>query len=102
MTRATRRKLEIIIEAPMVGQVERILADEGVRGWSVFAGVEGRGVTGEWRADGFSGAEEMRLVIALAGDDAAERVLTRLAAFLDEYPGIVCDSEVRVLRAERF
>lgn len=102
MKTVRRRKLEIIIEAPVLGRIEQILREEGVRGWSVFRGVEGRGTSGEWHAGGLSSAEENRLIIALTTAEAADQVMGKLAAFFEDYPGIVYASDVEVLRPDRF
>ncbi|MCE9521927.1 MAG: DUF190 domain-containing protein [Alphaproteobacteria bacterium] len=102
MQTVRRRKLEIIVEAPVLSRVEAILKSEGVRGWSVFAGVEGHGATGDWHSEGLSGAEEKRLIFALTSNDAADRVLEKLVAFFEDYPGVVCVSDVDVMRPDRF
>jgi PII-like signaling protein len=100
MPTVARKKLEVIIEEPILRRLEAILAEEGVRGWSVFRSVEGSGSHGEWRS-GFA-ATEKRLVWAVTNAETAERVMTRLLPFLDDYPGVVCVSDVGVLRPERF
>jgi PII-like signaling protein len=101
MPTVTRKKLEIIVETPVVRRLEAILTEEGVRGWSVFRSVEGSGTGGEWRGD-FTSALEKRLVFAVTNAETAERVLVRLLPFLEDYPGVVCVSDVQVLRPERF
>ena len=101
MPTVTRKKLEIIIEAPVLRRLEAIMTEEGVRGWSVFSSIEGAGASGEWRGD-FTAATQKRLVIAVTNEAAAERVLQRLLPFLEDYPGVVCVSDVQVLRPERF
>ena len=102
MKTVRRRKLEIIAEAPVLSRIEEILREQGVRGWSVFVGSEGRGGSGDWHAAGLSSAEEKRLIIALTTNEAADRVLEKLSEFFDDYPGIVFASDVDVLRPERF
>lgn len=102
MRTVTRKKLEIVVEAPVLRRVETMLIEEGVRGYSVFAGLEGAGEGGGWRREGFTDAEVKRLVWAIASQEAADRVLERLAVFFADYPGVVCVSDVEVLRAERF
>jgi hypothetical protein len=102
MQTVRRRKLEIIVEAPVLSRVEAILKAEGVRGWSVFAGLEGQGATGDWHAEGLSGAEDKRLIFALTSTKVVDRVLTSLAAFFEDYPGVVCVSDVDVMRPDKF
>jgi len=100
MPTVARKKLEVIIEAPVLRRLETILQEEGVRGWSVFRSVEGAGSHGEW-SSGFASTEK-RLVWAVTNAETAERVLDRILPFLEDYPGVVCVSDVGVLRPERF
>jgi nitrogen regulatory protein PII len=102
MQTSRRKKLEIIVEAPVLRRVEAFLAEAGVRGWTVLPSLEGAGAHGEWRAGDFTPGQEKRLVFAVATAEVADKVLERLAAFFADYPGIVCVTEVEVLRAERF
>ncbi len=82
-------------------RLETILEEEGVRGWSVFRSIGGAGSHGGWRSD-FTDAQEKRLVWAVTNAETAERVLQRILPFLEDYPGVVCVSDVGVLRPERF
>ncbi len=101
MPTVARKKLEIVVEAPVLRRLEAILSEEGVRGWSVFRSTEGAGSHGEWRSD-FPAVQEKRLVWAVTSADTAERVLQRILPFLEDYPGVVCVSDVGVLRPDRF
>jgi nitrogen regulatory protein PII len=101
MPTVPRKKIEVIVEAPVLRRLEAILQEEGVRGWSVFRSVEGSGSHGGWRSD-FPAATEKRLVWAVTNEATAERVLARILPFLEDYPGVVCVSDVGVLRPERF
>lgn len=100
LTRRTR--LEVIVEAPLVRRVEAVLAEAGVKGWSVFDGASGSGRHGEWRSEGLHPADRKSLVIALTSRERAEAVLERLRALFTDYPGVAALSEVEVMRAERF
>jgi hypothetical protein len=102
MTPTTRKKLEIIIEAPLLGRVEALLGASGARGWSVFASLAGHSSHGDWRSDGLSDAQDKRLVIAVVSEAAAQAALDALAAFFQDYPGVVYVSDVTVLRGEKF
>jgi nitrogen regulatory protein PII len=101
MALLTRKKLEIIVEAHALERVEQRLAAAGFKGWSVFAGAEGRGAHGIWRQTGVDEAG-LRLIIAIGGEEAAEAALSWLVEYFDLYPGVVALSDVQVLRSERF
>lgn len=101
MDLVTRIKLEIFVEAHALDDVERMLADVGFKGCSVFAGVEGAGSHGAWRQTGVDEAG-MRLIITIGSDAAAQAALVWLNDYFKSYPGVVAMSDVKVLRAERF
>lgn len=102
MQTTRRKKLEIIVEAPVLRRVEGILAEAGVRGWTVLPSLEGHGAGGDWSSGDFTPGQEKRLVLAVASAETADRALERLAAFFNDYPGIVVVSDVEVVRGERF
>ncbi|MBA4795347.1 P-II family nitrogen regulator [Phenylobacterium sp.] len=97
-----RKKLEIVIEAPVLRRVEAFLSEAGVRGWTVLPSLAGAGDSGEWRSGDFTPGQEKRLILALVSSEAAEKVLARLADFFADYPGVVAVSDVEVLRGEKF
>ena len=96
-----RKKLEIFIEAHALTSLERVLGEAGLKGWSVFNGLEGSGLHGAWRQTGVV-ESEARLVIAIGSQAACEQVLDWLSDYFRSYPGIVALSDVSVMRAERF
>lgn len=98
----SRKKLEILVEAPILKKVEDILDACGVHVFSVFDGREGRGLSGRWTDQNVADALDQRLVWAIMGEDVAEAVVSRLATLFQRFPGVVVVSDVAVLRAERF
>lgn len=96
-----RKKLDIFVEAHALEHVERMLAQAGFKGWSVFEGVEGSGSHGAWRQTGI-GESSACLIVAIGGAEAAENALQWLADYFRTYPGIVAISDVAVMRGERF
>ena len=102
METSRRKKLEVVVEAPVLRRVEALLTEAGVRGWTVLPGIEGAGSGGEWRSGDFTPGQEKRLLMSVVSEEVARRVLERLSAFFDDYPGIVCVSDVEVIRGGRF
>ena len=96
-----RKRLDIFIEAHALGRLETMLGEAGFKGWSVFAGIEGTGVSGSWRQMGI-GESEAKLVIAIGSTDAAKAALLWLKTYFSSYPGVVALSDVEVMRSERF
>lgn len=97
-----RKRLEIIVEAPMLEALERILGEIGVSGYTVLAGREGSGSGGRWIEEGFTSALEKRVVIAVTTAETADKVFTRLKTFFQRYSGVVFASDVDVMRGEKF
>ncbi len=102
MQLSKRKKLEIIVEAPVLRGVEDFLAEAGVRGWTVLPSLAGSGDGGGWRSGHYTPGQEKRLIFALVTAEVAERVLERLADFFADYPGVVAVSDVEVMRGEKF
>lgn len=97
-----RKKLEIFIEAHALPRVEAMLNEVGVKGWSVFNGVEGAGSAGTWRQSHVEGGGDMQLVITVASEAAVGRALDWLKDYFSTYRGLVTVSEVEVLRPDKF
>lgn len=102
MELVTRKKLEIFVEAHALPRVEAMLHDVGVKGWSVFNGVEGAGAAGSWRQSAVEGGGDMHLIITIASQSACDKALEWLKSYFGTYRGVVAVSDVQVLRPERF
>lgn len=102
MQLVTRKKLEIFVEAHALARVEAMLNEVGVKGWSVFDGVEGAGSGGTWRQSAVEGGGDMHLIIAVTNEPAAQRALEWLKQYFSTYRGVVTVTDVQVLRPERF
>lgn len=98
-------KLTIVVERLLKPAVERLLAEAGVSGWSLFPG-GGHGASGDHPADAAQLVREFAIVKfeAVVRDRAtAERLAdTLIRDYLAEQPGIVWIEQVEVLRASKF
>ena len=97
-----KKKIEIIIEAPLVDQVTDALNDLGAKGYTVLPSAGGRGFEGQWREGQITSAQHMMVVIAIVDPETAERALDRLFPVVERYEGIIYTADVDVLRADRF
>jgi hypothetical protein len=97
-----RIKLEILVEAPLVRRVSELLTSEGVSNYVVLHADGGKDASGAWSDTGVTSAMERRMILAVCRNEAADKVLARLGAFFERYPGAVYRSDVDVLRSERF
>jgi len=102
MQTTKRKKLEIIVEVLVLRRVEGFLVEAGVRGWTVLPSLAGASASGEWRSGDFVPGQEKCLIMAIATEDVAACALDKLSAFFADYPGVVCISEVEVIRSDRF
>lgn len=95
-----KKLVTIVCEALARERLTRLLAEEGAHGYTLFA-VEGTGAHGSRVADieEFTNIQVEVLVTA----EVAERLLARLHRdFLPHFAAIVFESDVCVLRPERF
>ena len=98
-------KLTIVVERLLKPTVERLLAEAGLTGWSVFPG-GGRGTRGIHRAEAAQLVREFALVkieAVLTDRATAERLAETLTReYLEDQPGIVWLAPVEVLRGAKF
>ena len=98
-------KLSIVVERLLEPVVERLLAEAGVKGYSIFPG-GGRGAHGSRSAHGAGVVREFAIVkveVVLRDRATAERIAeTLIRAHLREQSGIVWLEPVEVLREGKF
>lgn len=98
-------KLTIVCERLLKPAVERLLAEAGLTGWSIFPG-GGRGAHGLHRAEAAQLVREFAIVkfeAVLRDRATAERLAETLTRdYLAEQPGIVWLEPVEVLRGAKF
>jgi nitrogen regulatory protein PII len=98
----TRRKIEIIIDAPLAPRVTALIDRLGATGYTLFQSIGGRGAEGEWREDQLTGAQQKVLIKIIANDQTADTLVESLAAELERYSCIIYVSTVEVVRAGKF
>lgn len=97
-----RKKIEIIVEAPLQRSVLDWLGSQGVKGWSVVPRVIGGGQHGERSGDDVTRAFDNVMVIAIAAEPIARAVLDGFHQRFPDAVAIVYISDVEVARPERF
>ena len=97
-----RKRLDIIVEAPMQRRVVELLEAEGVSGYTVLPCLAGRGHEGSWQQGDISNAFTMRLIMVVAEEALARRVMARVYDLLSDYIAIVTLCDVEVIRADHF
>jgi nitrogen regulatory protein PII len=99
-----KKRLEIIVEAPMLPRLLDRLDRAAVTGYTVIPALAGRGLGGgSWRSEGLAGdAGRMVMVICVTDATRVDAVLETVYAIVRPAIGIVTVSEVGVIRAEHF
>ena len=98
-----KKRVEIIVEAPLLRQVIARLDAAHVTGYCVLPVLAGRGQEGFWSAEGQIGeAGRMLMVICIVDTALADEVLEAVFAVVSRQIGLVTMSEVTVVRPGRF
>ena len=97
-----KKKVEIIVERPLLRDVIEVIDSLGASGYTVLPTVAGRGKDGSWRADDVSSAFDRVMVIVIANEEVAETMVERSFDLLKDYNAIVTLSDVAVVRGDRF
>lgn len=101
MTHA-RKRIEIVVEAVRAEQVTDLLDACGASGWTILAVVSGRGRTGLRRGANLAGVFDNVLVLCIASEAVANKVLAARDGLLGARPAIVSVTDRPALRAEHF
>ncbi|MEE2527349.1 DUF190 domain-containing protein [Hyphobacterium sp. HN65] len=103
METTTKKRLEIVIEAPVLERLTRKLDALKLSGYTVMPAVSGRGRNGSWSRKGeISDSQRMFVLFAVLDEAALAKVLDEVYALVSSQIGIVTVSDVEVVRAERF
>jgi nitrogen regulatory protein PII len=98
----TKKKIEVIIEAPASRRVQKILDHVGATGYTVVPAASGKGLHGAWDVVPITDARNQMLIIAVVAETLVDQILEEVGRLLVDHPGIVCVSTVEVLRRDRF
>ena len=98
-----KKRIEIVIETPLVDRVIDCLDRMQVSGYSVVALAAGRGQSGTWSAEGQVGtALQMTQIICILDRELADNVIRDLFVIVKPQAGFIAISDVAVLRPRRF
>ena len=97
-----RKKIEIIVDAPLTERVTRTIDDIGATGYTVFRSIGGRGADGVWQEDQLTGTQQKVLIKIIVSERKADQLIDTLSTQLERYSCIMYVSTVEVVRAEKF
>jgi PII-like signaling protein len=98
-----KKKIDIMVEEPLMKRVLALLDTHGVTGYTVLAALAGRGKDGTWHRDGHVGRAGAVVQISCILDESrVDAVLEPLFTVVSRQIGIVTISDVQVIRPENF
>ena len=98
-----KKRIDLIIEMPLLRRVTERFDKAGVSGYSVLPVIAGRGQSGEWSASGqVSQVGQMAAIICIVDTGKVDAVLDEVFAVVQRQIGLVMVSDVSVVRPERF
>lgn len=98
-----KKRLEILVEAPIVPRVTALLEAKGALGYTVLPALSGLGADGPWSRDGMVGpAGQMLMVLCILSEDKKDAVLEALFPLVKRHIGSLAVSDCEVVRPERF
>ncbi|MBB4287214.1 DUF190 domain-containing protein [Roseospira goensis] len=97
-----RKKIELFIERPLLPRVLRLIKSTGATGYTVLPTLQGGGQDGVWDEGLPIDAQHMVQVVVITNAERADAILEGIKPMLGTWQGVVCVSDVQVLRRERF
>lgn len=98
----SRRKIEVLVDTPLVPRIERLAAGAGVTGYTLLPALGGAGHGGRWTDDQVTGAETKVLFMAVMSAEKATALIDALAPILESHRLLLISSAVEVVRPGKF
>ncbi len=96
-----RKRIEILVDSPLVRRVTAAISAAGISGWSVLPVTSGSGRDGRWHEERVTGADKS-LVLSIASPEKAAVLAEALAPILTSHGLLLTMWDVEVIRGERF
>lgn len=98
-----KKRIDIMVEAPLMQKVINLLDQQAVGGYTVLPVLAGRGKDGAWHRDGVVGrAGALVMIFCILDEARVDEVLGPLFALVTRQIGIVTVSDVQVIRPDHF
>jgi PII-like signaling protein len=101
METVTRKRLEILADAPLVPRVVAALRQAEIGGHTILPALSGAGRRGEWSEERLTGATK-QMVVAIASADHAQAFVDAIGPLLDSHRLLLTIADVAVVRGDRF
>ncbi|MBX9925331.1 MAG: DUF190 domain-containing protein [Hyphomicrobiaceae bacterium] len=98
-----KKRIEIVVESPLMTRVVGLLDGAGVTGYTVLPVLAGRGKDGAWHRDGVVGRTgTMVMIFTIVDASKVDAVIEPLFKLVSRQIGIVTVSDVNVIRPQQF
>lgn len=97
-----RRKLEILVDAPLVRRITAAAEAVGVSGYTLLPTLGGAGHGGRWSDDQVTGADAKIMFVTVTDEARAAALTDALAPLLESHGLLLVSSIVEVVRAAKF
>lgn len=98
-----KKRIEIMVEEPLITRVLSLLDEQDVSGYTVLPALAGRGKEGSWHRDGLVGrAGALVQIFCIVDESRVDAILEPLFKLVSRQIGIVSISDVAVIRPEHF
>ena len=98
-----KKRIDIMIEAPLMARVLATLDSSGVMGYTVLQAYAGKGKDGPWHRDGVVGrAGALVQIFCIVDESRMDAVLDAVFEVVSRQIGIVTVSDVQVIRRDYF
>lgn len=98
-----KKRLDIVVESPLMRTIANQLDAANVPGYSVLAILEGRGMINAWSSEGqISNTANMVAMFCIVDPSQADEVVEAVLEVIRDRIGFVTIADVLVVRPERF
>lgn len=97
-----RRKIEILVDAPLVRRIVAAAEAAGVTGYTLLPVLGGSGHGGRWSDDQVTGAEAKVMFVTITNELKAAALRDALAPLLESHGLLLVSGIVDVVRAAKF
>jgi PII-like signaling protein len=102
MEAVQRRKIEVLVDAPLARRIMEKADEVGVTGYTILPTLGGAGRGGRWQDDQVTGAEAKVIFVTVTNDAKAEAFTNAIAPLLESHRLILMTSIVEVMRPGKF
>jgi nitrogen regulatory protein PII len=97
-----KKRIEITVEAARARAIIEMIESVGAKGYTLVSEVSGKGNRGVRNDAHLSDVFRNVMIIVIAAEEIASRIIEQSPGLLENYAGIVVVSDVEVIRDEHF